>query len=223
MSFLCESCGTSFEVSEKALAKYPGWKPKRCLACKDAASGKSAGAKAAPKKRPAPRPKAAANAREECLDKAEVLARYTAGPHDGLFTDGACSGNPGPGGWGVVHVKDNEVLAEKNGHDPDTTNNRMEMLALIHAYEMLPADSREVIYSDSQLCVKTINEWAAGWERRGWKRKQGPVKNLELVQQAHALAKAHPHVELRWIKAHNGSRWNEYADALATAYMREEE
>ncbi|MBW2736751.1 MAG: ribonuclease HI [Deltaproteobacteria bacterium] len=207
MSFYCESCGKDFDLPEKVLAKYPGWKPRTCLACRDTTKAKKPGA---PKKRSATSPQGRANAREEGLDKAEVLLRYTAGPHDGLFTDGACSGNPGPGG-----------CAEMNGYDPDTTNNRMEMLALIRSYELLPTDAHEVIYSDSQLCVKTINEWAAGWERRGWKRKQGPVKNLELVKQAHALAKAHPHVELCWIKAHNGSRWNEYADALATAYMRE--
>jgi ribonuclease HI len=78
------------------------------------------------------------------------------------------------------------------------------------------------VYSDSDLCVKTINEWAAGWEARGWKRKSGPIKNLELVQELYALKQERPGVTLQWIKAHDGSRWNEYADALATAWMREE-
>jgi ribonuclease HI len=67
--------------------------------------------------------------------------------------------------------------------------------------------------------VSTVNEWAAGWEARGWRRRSGPIANLELVKRLYALARARPHVELRWIKAHDGSRWNEYADALASAYL----
>ena len=98
----------------------------------------------------------------------------------------------------------------------------MEMQALIAAYQMLPDDAKVTIYSDSQLCVNTITQWAAGWEKRGWRRKTGPIKNLELVKEAYALAQTRPHVELKWIKAHNGSRWNEYADALATAFARDE-
>ena len=105
------------------------------------------------------------------------------------------------------------------GADPDTTNNRMELSALIAGLGMLPEDAKLRVYSDSQLCVKTVNEWAAGWEKRGWKRKSGPIANLELVQRLYSLANAHPKVTLQWIKAHDGSRWNEYADALASAYM----
>ena len=89
-------------------------------------------------------------------------------------------------------------------------------MALIQAYRILPEDAGITVYSDSQLCVKTINEWAVGWEKRGWKRKTGPIKNLELVRELYALAQCHPDVELTWIKAHDGSRWNEYADALAS-------
>jgi len=156
------------------------------------------------------------------LPTAEVLQRFHGGPLDGVFTDGACSGNPGPGGWGVVHVKDNQVLDQRHGHESYTTNNRMEFTALIAGYTMLAEDARVTIWSDSQLCVRTVNEWAASWQSRGWRRKGGEIKNLDLVQQAYQLALAHPHVELRWIKAHDGSRWNEYADALATAYLRQE-
>ncbi len=155
----------------------------------------------------------------EVLTPDEVLARYTDGPKTGLFTDGSCDGNPGPGGWGVVWVEDGEIIAERSGTDPDTTNNRMELQALIVAYELLPVDAEITVYSDSQLCVKTVNEWAAGWEKRGWKRKSGPIANLELVKRLYALARSHPKVSLQWIKAHDGSRWNEYADALASAYM----
>ena len=146
----------------------------------------------------------------------EVLDRFTAGPKTGLFTDGSCEGNPGPGGWAAVWVEDDRIVREEHGRDGSTTNNRMELQALIAGYRMLPADAALTIYSDSQLCVKTVNEWAAGWERRGWKRKTGPIANLELVKELYALAKAHPHVELKWIKAHDGSRWNEYADAVAS-------
>jgi len=156
----------------------------------------------------------------EVLTPDEVLARYDSGPKTGVFTDGSCEGNPGPGGWGVVWVEDGEIIAERSGTDPDTTNNRMELHALIAAYELLPLDAEITVYSDSQLCVKTVNEWAAGWEKRGWKRKSGPIANLELVKRLYALANAHPNVTLQWIKAHDGSRWNEYADALATTYLR---
>jgi ribonuclease HI len=157
----------------------------------------------------------------ELLSPAEVLARYSGGPKTGVFSDGSCEGNPGPGGWGFVWVEDDRVVAEQCGADPDTTNNRMELSALIAALRALPKDCRVKIYSDSQLCVKTVNEWAAGWEARGWRRKSGPIANLELVQELYALANERPGAELTWIKAHDGSRWNEYADSLATSYMRE--
>ncbi len=156
----------------------------------------------------------------ELLTTEEVLARYSAGPKAGVFTDGSCEGNPGPGGWGVVWVEDDRVVKELHGHDPATTNNRMELRALIAAFEMLPADAELTIHSDSELCVKTLNEWAKAWEQRGWRRKSGPIANLELVKQLWALKNAHPRVQLKWIRAHDGSRWNEYADALANSYLR---
>ena len=157
----------------------------------------------------------------DLLTPEEVLARYTSGPKTGVFTDGSCDPNPGPGGWGFVWVQDDEIVAEGHGAEPDTTNNRMELQALIEAYKAIPEDAEITVHSDSQLCVNTINEWAAGWEKRGWKRKSGPIKNLELVQELYALAGRHPRVTLKWIKAHDGSRWNEYADALASTFMRE--
>ena len=85
---------------------------------------------------------------------------------------------------------------------------------------MLPEDAEITLYSDSNLCVQTVNEWAAGWEGRGWRRKTGPIANLELVQELCALAQRHPRVTVRWIKAHDGSRWNEYADVLAAREAR---
>ena len=158
---------------------------------------------------------------EAFLSPEEVLLRHSSGPKSGVFTDGSCDNNPGPGGWGFVWVEDDEILEQRFGDVPNTTNNRMELQALIEAYKLLPSDAKVSVYSDSQLCVNTVNTWAAGWEKRGWKRKTGPIKNLELVQELYALAAEHPNVKLEWIRAHVGSKWNEYADALATTYLRE--
>jgi ribonuclease HI len=155
------------------------------------------------------------------LTTQQVLERYTSGPKSGVFTDGSCEGNPGPGGWGFVWVENDEIVQEKCGSDAATTNNRMELTALIEALRALPADAEITVYSDSQLCVKTVNEWAAGWKLRGWKRKSGPIANLELVKEFYALARARPGVCIEWIRAHDGSRWNEYADALASRYLLE--
>jgi ribonuclease HI len=151
----------------------------------------------------------------------QVLEMYTAGPHTGVFTDGSCSGNPGPGGWGAVRVEDGRILDERHGGEARTTNNRMELTAMIEGLLMVAPDEAVDVYSDSQLVVQTLTSWAAGWERRGWKRSGGPVKNLELVQRAYALAKERPLARIQWIRAHNGSRWNEYADALSMAYTHE--
>ena len=85
----------------------------------------------------------------------ETLDRYSDGPKTGVFTDGACSGNPGPGGWGAVYVVDDAVVDQRYGHDPDTTNNRMELTALVEGYEMIPPDLDICIYTDSRLCVNT--------------------------------------------------------------------
>ncbi len=158
-------------------------------------------------------------AHRELLTPEEALARYHGGPKTGVFTDGSCDPNPGRGGWGFVWVQDNEIIESGSGFETETTNNRMELQALIEAYKMLPEDADIEIYSDSQICVKTVTEWAAGWEKRGWKRKSGPIKNLEQVKQLYALSKTHPSCRLSWIKAHDGSRWNEYVDALASAYQ----
>ena len=222
-SFVCRDCGTTFGLKAEVLARYPGWKPSQCWPCKSGKkkTGATAGKSAKKSKPKTWKKKSGGSKREENLTTAQVLEKYTEGPFDGIFTDGACTGNPGPGGWGMVQVRNNEVVAEDCGHDADTTNNRMELRAIIAAYELLPEDAEETIYTDSNLCVQTINQWAAGWERRGWKRKDGPVKNLELVKKAFGLARRHPKVKLKWIKAHAGSRWNEYADSLATSYSRD--
>lgn len=156
------------------------------------------------------------------LTVAEVLESFTDGPQSGVFTDGASEGNPGPGGWGAVYVVDSEVVAEAMGSDPYTTNNKMELTAMISGLNMLTTDAEVDVYTDSKLIVDTLTSWAAGWEANGWKKKSsGPIKNLELVQEAYRLARQRPGVKIRWIRAHSGNRWNEYADSLATSYRRE--
>ncbi|HET7545973.1 MAG TPA: ribonuclease H [Polyangiaceae bacterium] len=217
-SFACQSCAKEFAVPEATLAKYPGWQPKLCLSCKKQ-SPKVTGKKA-PVARARPT-RSAGSSREENLSVAEVLAKYTSGPVDGVFTDGAAEPNPGAGGWGAVYVCNNQIVGEIWGHESYTTNNRMELSALINGCALVPEGQKAILYTDSQLCVSTINEWAKGWEARGWKRKGGEIKNLELVQELYAICKRRPELELRWIAAHSGNRWNEYADALATAYRRE--
>ena len=119
-----------------------------------------------------------------------------------------------------MYVIANAIREQALGHEPHTTNNRMELMALIAGYRLVPAGEATTVYTDSRLCVNTINLWAAGWRKNGWKRKGGPIKNLDLVEELYDLARARPDIELCWIKSHSGNRWNEYADALATAYRR---
>lgn len=216
-SFDCQTCGQTFDVPQGALDKYPGWIPKLCRRCK---GGPSGNASTKPRKRPSAGgvPRAA----EENLTVAEVLEKYTEGPSDGVFTDGASHPNPGPGGWGAVYVRDGEIVSEAFGADPDTTNNRMELTALIHGFGLVPEGHSATVFTDSQLCVNTITTWAVGWKKSGWKRKTGAIKNLDLVKELYSLHEARPEIELVWIKAHSGNRWNEYADALATAYRRDQ-
>lgn len=156
----------------------------------------------------------------DSLSTEEVLKRYSGGPQNGVFTDGSSIPNPGPGGWGYVHVVEGKIVSQKYGHDADTTNNRMELTGLIEAYRALPLDAKIDVYTDSNLCVQTVNQWAASWKKNNWRRKTGPIANLELVQELYSLHEQRPGVKLQWIKAHNGWLWNEYADALSTAWTR---
>jgi ribonuclease HI len=209
--FTCQTCGKSFSVREDILERYPGWTPRQCMECRTVAGGGELGAAGR-----APRP-SASKRRDMSLE--EVLASFTAGPKTGVFTDGAAEGNPGPGGWGAVLVVDDEIIAEDNGSEPHTTNNRMELTAMIAGLRMVPPDTEIDVYSDSQLVVNTLTQWAPGWKERGWrKRSSGPIANLELVKEAYELYRQRPKVRIHWIPAHSGNRWNEYADALATAY-----
>lgn len=157
----------------------------------------------------------------DSMTTAEVLTRFSAGPQDGVFTDGSSVPNPGPGGWGYVHVAGGKIISQKHGKDPQTTNNRMELTALIEAYKSMSKDTVVDVFTDSNLCVQTVNIWAKSWKAKGWRRKTGPIANLELVQELYALHEERPKVKLQWIKAHNGWLWNEYADALSTAWTRD--
>jgi len=225
----CASCGDAFEPSAELLARFPGWTPKECARCYRGANARpggtgsrNGGSRSSGGRRSGSGARnASLFAGEQQLTLAQVLERYDGGPDSGVFTDGSASPNPGPGGWGAVYVVAGEVIAQDHGHDPDTTNNRMELTALLHGLELVPAGTPAIVHSDSNLAVRTINEWAAGWAARGWRRKTGPVENLDLVQPLYEAAKARPELEIRWIKAHAGNRWNEYADSLATAYARE--
>lgn len=214
-SFSCQACGAAFDVAQGALDRFPGWTPRFCKAH----SPRKGGAGGARRKGTAPR---AAFVREENLTLAQVLARYLDGPADGVFTDGSSVPNPGPGGWGVVWVEAGEIRAARHGRHPKTTNNRMELTALIEAFRLLPDEAEVTVHTDSRLCVDTIETWAPAWERKGWRKKGGEIKNLELVQELLAQRRAHPRCSLRWIAAHTGQRWNEYADSLSTAWMRDE-
>ncbi len=131
-----------------------------------------------------------------------------------VYADGACRGNPGPGGWGVL-LRAGGRERELHGGEPATTNNRMELTAVIRALEALEARSRVRLYTDSQYVQKGITEWIHDWKRRGWRTAdKKPVKNQDLWARLDELARAHE-VEWHWVRGHAGHPENERADALA--------
>ncbi|MEC5396682.1 ribonuclease HI [Uliginosibacterium sp. H1] len=131
-----------------------------------------------------------------------------------IFTDGACSGNPGPGGWGAI-LRAGGTEKELWGGEPATTNNRMEMLAVIRALQALRRPVQARVYTDSQYVQKGISEWIKGWKARGWKTaSKEPVKNEDLWRQLDALT-AHHKLEWNWVRGHNGHAENERCDVLA--------
>jgi ribonuclease HI len=139
------------------------------------------------------------------------------------YTDGACSGNPGPGGWGVLMraVNEGSVVKERelSGGEAMTTNNRMELMAAISALETLARPTEIIIVTDSAYVKNGITEWMAAWKRKNWRTAAGPaVKNVDLWQRLDA-AQARHGVTWRWIKGHAGHAENERADALARAGM----
>jgi len=130
------------------------------------------------------------------------------------FTDGACSGNPGPGGWGVV-LRWGDHERELFGGEPQTTNNRMELMAAITALESLTRASEVVVTTDSTYVLKGITEWVPGWKVRGWRTSsKQPVKNVDLWQRLDEAVARHD-VRWEWVKGHNGHPENERADELA--------
>ncbi len=136
-----------------------------------------------------------------------------------IFTDGACSGNPGPGGWGVLlRYKGHEKRLQ--GFSPHTTNNRMELLAAIRALEALKRPCKVVLYTDSSYMKNGITTWIHGWKRRGWKGARGkPVKNVDLWRQLDRLASIHD-IQWKWVKGHSGHVDNETVDKLATSAIK---
>jgi ribonuclease HI len=131
-----------------------------------------------------------------------------------IYTDGACSGNPGPGGWGAV-LRWNGTVKELHGGNPATTNNRMELMAAIQALEGLTRPSQVLLYTDSTYVLNGITKWVDGWQRNGWRTKaRQPVKNEDLWRRLVAAMEGHD-ISWQWVKGHAGDEGNERADELA--------
>jgi ribonuclease HI len=131
-----------------------------------------------------------------------------------IYTDGACSGNPGPGGWGAILIH-GATEKELSGGEPGTTNNRMELMAAIQALEALKKPCRVELHTDSRYVMDGISQWIAGWKAKGWKTAaKTPVKNEDLWRRLDEARNRHD-VDWRWVKGHNGHELNERADALA--------
>lgn len=136
-----------------------------------------------------------------------------------IYTDGACRGNPGPGGWGAVITGRNGKTKELSGGELQTTNNRMELLAAIKALEWLKAPRPITLYTDSMYLKNGVTQWLKGWKANGWKgSNRKPVKNRDLWERLDALA-AHHEVAWEWVKGHAGNAGNERADALASSVI----
>ena len=133
-----------------------------------------------------------------------------------IFTDGACSGNPGPGGWGAI-LRAGDHEKELSGGERTTTNNRMELLAVIMALQALKRPVRARLYTDSQYVRQGVLEWLPRWKARGWRTADNkPVKNRDLWERLDAEAARH-HIEWHWVRGHSGVPGNERCDALANA------
>ena len=137
-----------------------------------------------------------------------------------VYTDGACSGNPGPGGWGAVILDAKNNEANISGKEKSTTNNRMELMAPIMALRKIKKASKIVIYTDSTYLKNGITIWIKNWEKNGWKSaNKKSVKNKDLWLILNELSKKKI-IEWKWVKAHNGNKYNEMADRLATEAIR---
>ena len=133
-----------------------------------------------------------------------------------IYTDGACSGNPGPGGWGAI-LRYGSAVKEMSGGDPETTNNRMELTGVITALSALKEPCHVTLYTDSQYVESAVNlGWLESWQRRGWRRKGGEVKNPDLWQALIPLLETHD-VTFVWVKGHAENEYNNRCDELAVA------
>jgi ribonuclease HI len=137
-----------------------------------------------------------------------------------IYTDGACLGNPGPGGWGAVILNEEKNETNMSGKEQSTTNNRMELMAPIMALKKIKKDSKIIIYTDSIYLKNGITTWIKNWEKNGWKNaNKKPVKNKDLWVALNELSKEQI-IDWKWVKAHAGNKYNEIADKLATDAIR---
>lgn len=133
-----------------------------------------------------------------------------------VYTDGSASPNPGPGGAGIVFLEDGKVTGRAIFSGGYTTNNIMELTAIIEALRLIPPETTGIIHTDSNYAVKGVTEWSKGWIKRGWKNSKGKdVMNRDLWEELLEGMKTHPNISLKWVKAHCGIKWNEEADRLA--------
>ncbi len=137
-----------------------------------------------------------------------------------VYTDGGCRGNPGAGGWGFILINQATGNAlERCGGEAETTNNRMEMLAAIESLKAIKKPGLHItLHTDSQYLVKSMTEWIPGWKARGWKKKEGELKNVDLLKELDRLNLAH-RVTWKWVKGHAGNPGNERADELTNQAM----
>ena len=137
-----------------------------------------------------------------------------------IYTDGACSGNPGPGGWGAVIFEENKKLINISGKEPMTTNNRMELLAPIMAIKGIKEKSEITVYTDSTYLKNGITDWIKKWEKNGWKSSNNqPVKNIDLWLELNKLCSEHK-ISWNWVEGHSNNEFNNLADKLATEAIK---
>ena len=137
-----------------------------------------------------------------------------------IYTDGACSGNPGPGGWGAVILDQDDKQKNISGSEKNTTNNRMELLAAIMSLKKIKTNSEVVIFTDSAYVKNGITEWMKNWKKNGWKNSsKKPVKNKDLWEKLDKLCEANS-VSWKWVKGHSTNEFNNLADELATKAIK---
>ena len=153
-----------------------------------------------------------------------IIKKYIDEPHEkiiiNIWTDGACSGNPGPGGWGAL-IKYNNSTKEISGSEKNTTNNRMEMIAVIKALKYIDTKSQINLYTDSKYVKEGITNWIIGWKKNNWKNSQKKdVKNKDLWVELDSLSLKH-NINWNWVKGHSGNIENDIADKLATEAIKD--